>query len=48
MVKPGWEPLKEERITHKTLVDIQTLLQQFASNPDLSIVDLQMLVGKYS
>ncbi|CAC9592032.1 hypothetical protein, partial [uncultured Gammaproteobacteria bacterium] len=46
MVKPGWEPLKEERITHKTLVDIQTLLQQFASNPDLSIVDLQMLVGR--
>jgi hypothetical protein len=46
MVKPGWEPLKEERITYKTLVDIQILLQQFASNPDLSIVDLQMLVGR--
>jgi hypothetical protein len=27
-------------------VDIQILLQQFASNPDLSIVDLQMLVGR--
>jgi hypothetical protein len=22
MVKPGWVPLKEERITHKTLADL--------------------------
>jgi hypothetical protein len=46
MVKPGWVPLKEERITHKTLADIQTLLQHFSNNPDLMIADLQMLVGR--
>ncbi|SSC11123.1 hypothetical protein BPUTEOSOX_950, partial [thiotrophic endosymbiont of Bathymodiolus puteoserpentis (Logatchev)] len=46
MVKPGWVPLKEERVTHKTLADIQTLLQHFSNNPDLMIADLQMLVGR--
>ncbi|MBA5249218.1 MAG: hypothetical protein FE834_06775, partial [Gammaproteobacteria bacterium] len=38
--------LIDERITHRTLADIQTLLQQFDQHLDLSISDLQMLMGR--
>jgi hypothetical protein len=40
MTPPG------ERITHKTLSDIQNLLQQFEQHSNLSIGDFQMLLGR--
>jgi hypothetical protein len=33
-------------VTHKTLSDIQNLLQKFEQHPNLSISDLQMLLGR--
>jgi hypothetical protein len=36
----------EERVTYKTLSDIQNLLQKFNQYPNLSIDDLQMLLGR--
>ncbi|WP_139682241.1 C80 family cysteine peptidase, partial [thiotrophic endosymbiont of Bathymodiolus puteoserpentis (Logatchev)] len=36
----------EERVTHKTLSDIQNLLQKFDQHPNLGIDDLQMLLGR--
>jgi hypothetical protein len=29
ITKPGWLPVPEERVTYKTLSDIQNLLQKF-------------------
>jgi uncharacterized protein YneF (UPF0154 family) len=40
------ELLKDERTTHKTLADIQNLLKKFNQHPNLSISDLQMLMGR--
>ncbi|VVH54836.1 hypothetical protein BSPCLSOX_345, partial [uncultured Gammaproteobacteria bacterium] len=46
ITKPGWLPVPEERVTYKTLSDIQNLLQKFNQYPNLSIDDLQMLLGR--
>jgi hypothetical protein len=39
-------PVLDERVTHKTLSDIQNLLQKFDQHPNLDIDDLQMLLGR--
>ncbi|CAB5496063.1 C80 family cysteine peptidase, partial [Bathymodiolus thermophilus thioautotrophic gill symbiont] len=40
------ELLKDERITHKTLTDIQNLLEKFKQHSNLSIGDLQVLMTR--
>ncbi|VVH62213.1 hypothetical protein BSPWISOX_1455, partial [uncultured Gammaproteobacteria bacterium] len=46
ITKPGRLPVPDERVTHKTLSDIQNLLQKFDQHPNLDIDDLQMLLGR--
>jgi hypothetical protein len=46
ITKLGCLPVPEGRVTHKTLSDIQNLLQKFEQHPNLSISDLQMLLGR--
>jgi hypothetical protein len=40
ITKLGCLPVPEGRVTHKTLSDIQNLLQKFEQHPNLSISDL--------